>query len=669
MNLRSEMALNLSVRGSAPQETVGNSSSSRQPVPQQNSQIEHVPESINGRYGSTSASSKKDQIEKFLKAHWDVKQMVEDVEKEQRKITDMYTRSCERREKQNQKAMEYLDEIVNTLDRRKRDIKMKEQVITEMEHHKGTRKKGREDVAKELHTSEQGKEKVLANLGRSLQRLAPKPRKKEPLPSYISYPEVEVATKIFYISNVDTADLKFEIDLLLMIDWVDENFRDMKEKELHYLDWEETYFNPCVILENSVAADDSFGEGRDDIPRFDKVDHATGRPVPDEKDRIWLKKTQRWRGYMAMEDVDLSCFPFDMQVLPIVIKALPLRLNAGRSRQPRLTHPTKRLFDGEYRRTVERADEYALKHTGGGQFIGPMVEEQLTEFHLKGVRGLTDAECMRQKNKLQAKVASGECYQVQVFVARPLFSSYCWDLIIMTFLVLLSATSFWDTASPDISSRLSISLTIILTLAAYTSNRPAPISKTPTFTFQDDYEIWCLYLVILVSIMNIISVVTCGGDHQNSPEFMQKQFEENEQLCSLSMYCGSREIDCGFLFLFLCFMLLVGFWKVTGVIKRRYESTHEIREMTTALVAEEKKLAWSKLSKHVLSGIENLQAQVDRGVGKIREEAAKISEHAEAGAVHARDSIALGVEIALHGRTQSDPELSGQRNTRRCIIL
>merc|ERR1719230_1294328 len=113
----------------------------------------------------------------------------------------------------------------------------------------------------------------------------------------------------------------------------------------------------------------------------------------------------------------------------------------------------------------------------------------------------------------------------------------------MNVLVFLAATSFWDTAAPEISSRMSISLTVILTLASYTASRPAPIEKAPYVTFHDWCEQMSMLLVTGISIQNVFAVVLCGGQHEEAPPYMKEMFEENEELCSVG-WCFSRNIDC-----------------------------------------------------------------------------------------------------------------------------
>lgn len=574
--------------------------------------VEDVPE-CTGKPTGDGTSSKKDQIVDFIKTHWDVAQMVSEVEEEQRQLTMYYKRSCELREEQNKQAMMLLGELVQELDAHKNHKEEKVHMTDDVNAYKQKKQEDRELATDWIKDNEAETEQVLQNMAGCLSRLDPiSSLETGRSPTYTSYPEVEVTIKVHYISNVDTANMKFEIDFVMMIDWVDEHLRDIAAKELRHLDWHETYFNPCVFLENAVNGVQGFADGRYDHehPRYNEL-LPSGKPKPDDKDRIWLKKTQRFRSIMAMEDVDLSCFPYDMQVLPIVIKTLPLRLSAGRLRMPRLVHPTKRLEDTAYFNVARKADDYAMRHTGGGQFIGDKVDEQLTEFKLKGVRGVTDAESQQHKSSLTSKQCNGQTFRVQIFVERPMLSSYTWNLVITSVLVLLSATSFWDTASPDISSRLSISLTIILALAAYTSNRAAPIEKTPSLTFQDEYELMCLIFVIIVSLMNIVSVVICGGDNEKAPDFMQARFNSNEDLC-MEGVCSSRKIDCHFMFAFGLITVVTAAYKINRLRHLRQESTQEIRELTNALVAERKKRSIVALSQKIASfGVGGLTAAAD----------------------------------------------------------
>merc|ERR1712224_68127 len=106
--------------------------------------------------------------------------------------------------------------------------------------------------------------------------------------------------------------------------------------------------------------------------------------------------------------------------------------------------------------------------------------------------------------------------------------------------------------------------------------------------------------VIIVSLMNIVSVVICGGDSPNAPDFMKERFHSNEEICNVGL-CGSRKIDCHFWFAFLIITGVTISYMMFRMYHQRQESTQEIREMTNVLVAERKKQHWNALSQHIAS--------------------------------------------------------------------
>jgi len=182
-----------------------------------------------------------------------------------------------------------------------------------------------------------------------------------------------------------------------------------------------------------------------------------------------------------------------------------------------------------------------------------------------------DASSERRKQK-------EDSYKVSIIIGRPENSSYAFDLFVMIVLVLLAITSFWDTAAPELSSRMSISLTIILTLAAYTSTRPPPIVKCPKLTFQDRYEVCSFLMVTGVSIMNLFSVSMCGGEHPEAPGYMKQIYEQQpEWLCDRG-WCASRAIDCHFMIIFLSGFVLVTICMFYRVFQERMRLSPAVRE-------------------------------------------------------------------------------------------
>eukprot|EP00929_Paragymnodinium_shiwhaense_P110805 TRINITY_DN7805_c0_g1_i1.p1 TRINITY_DN7805_c0_g1~~TRINITY_DN7805_c0_g1_i1.p1 ORF type:complete len:795 (+),score=144.85 TRINITY_DN7805_c0_g1_i1:162-2387(+) len=357
-------------------------------------------------------------------------------------------------------------------------------------------------------------------------------------------PDVEIALTIYSVCNVDTKQMTYEVDFLCHLDWCDPAAEGMTPHDLLLLDWDE-YFNPQVDIHNAKDSDCSWLPGGDEIPR---------RPPGSEfVTGTQLRKTMRFRGTLALNAVNLRCFPFDVQVLPI-------RIKAARSRNVALL--TAALAGAEHGRhrpegRVQLVDSGRMMHDrryiaaparlkAVGHYAATSVDEALLEFNLKRLAGgYPDMD-------------RSDVYEVHLHVERPIFGSYFWELMIMNVLVFLSATAFWDTAAPEISSRMSISLTVILTLAAYTSSRPAAIEKAPYVTFHDWVEQVCMFLVTGISIQNVVAVVTCGGQHPEAPAYMQELFQANEEgLCAVG-WCYSRNVDCrGIVLLVVSWFLLL----------------------------------------------------------------------------------------------------------------
>merc|ERR550514_1241663 len=144
----------------------------------------------------------------------------------------------------------------------------------------------------------------------------------------------------------------FDADLLICLDWGDPQLgaASFLAEELPFLDWGKVYFNPSVSFDNSRGRemDDGFLQGADRIPRLaSEVDPVTGLPRPDERGRIWMKKTMRWRGELMIIGASLRSFPFDVHLLPFVLKAHHCRL--APDSHVTLVDPARRLSDPQYR--------------------------------------------------------------------------------------------------------------------------------------------------------------------------------------------------------------------------------------------------------------------------------------------------------------------------------
>jgi len=399
------------------------------------------------------------------------------------------------------------------------------------------------------------------------------------------FPEVEVAIKVYQVGNVDTAQLTFEADFVCHLDWSDPNVEGLSNEELRALDWSR-YFNPYVDIDNSK---DTFGwlAGADELPRrrgtasmrrlsgISGLSEASELHDDDGSKEMGpaLRKTMRFRGHLSVSSVNLRCFPFDFQVLPVRLKAARCRgltvrganaavhgdeaesqppVSPSKSTRVHLTHSRVMLQDEAYRHAARRL-------RGRGHFAVPTADEALLGFHVRGITG-----CHPDPDR-------GDVYEVSILVERPFPGSYIYDLVIMNLLVGLAASAFWDTAAPELSSRMSISLTVILTLAAYTSSRPTPIEKAPYVTYHDWCEQMCMLLVTGISVQNVLAVVTCGGQHEEAPPYMTEMFERHSEECSVG-WCLSRRIDCQGLLLLLGAWITLNVYSLFWLLRMRHHA-------------------------------------------------------------------------------------------------
>jgi hypothetical protein len=427
----------------------------------------------------------------------------------------------------------------------------------------------------------------------------PRNAKRPRLPDYTAFigrdgreyehPQVEVSVKVYQVSNVNTASLTYEVDLVCHLDWVDPNVAGMTDEDLQALDWQ-YYFNPYVDIDN-CKDNSEWVRGADELPRrfyccplrrssrccfLGEPDANTPDAGHNDSDDQTmngaLRKTMRFRGTLALSSVNLKCFPFDMQVLPIRLKAARCRSLLASPPDSVAVSPScppspkyKRVFlvdsvtmtqDEGYRRAEPRL-------RGRGHFAVPAAGDSLVEFQICSVTG-----CHPDPER-------GDVYEVSILVERPL-SHYIYDVLIMNLLVGLAACAFWDTASADLSSRMSISLTIILTLAAYTSTRPAPIEKAPYVTFHDWCEQMSMFLVTGISIQNVVAVTLCGGFHQEAPSYMADMFEKHQEQCDVG-WCLSRKIDCQGLLVLLCTWACLCIYSIYWLVIKRRCATRGLR--------------------------------------------------------------------------------------------
>lgn len=234
-----------------------------------------------------------------------------------------------------------------------------------------------------------------------------------------------------------------------------------------------------------------------------------------------------------MDGVELACFPFDIQILPVRVKAKAWTFE-GRSKRPRYS-----FTDGMKRRQLEEKYQQAKPNfKGDGHFALPTADG-MQEFDIYGI-------CGYPKLEISTKF---DVYEVALAVKRPLGILFD-DIKITNAMVWVACLSFYDIASADLSARLSISLTIMLTLASYMSDRPPAIQNLPTRTIHDKNEVLQWLLLIMITVLNLASVMLCGaesmaesGANEAPLHMIRYYWEHKEDLCAkgyLATRCSTR---------------------------------------------------------------------------------------------------------------------------------
>lgn len=399
----------------------------------------------------------------------------------------------------------------------------------------------------------------MQSMSLSLARAHPVPGQQiRPLEPYDakSLPLVEVAIRVNHLANVDTNMLKFEADFTIFLDWVDERIPD--GVDAHELDWESVFFNPSLVVEGiedgpmeptCCAVHPQFARPEKRAsPAFRQKQHEwLTRGLRECK---WCTKIYRFRGVLCMSEVDLRCFPFDFQMLPLKVRAQRITFGDVHNAFVRLASPES--HDGateelRIRRLCRQYNSREAKFRHNGSYCASTPNDScmadcMVEFRIYGLYSFPARSILDAKD---------EAYQVTVVVKRPVLGHQLGEFMVLILLVLLSAVSFWDYA-PELSSRMSITLTIILTLAAYTSQRPAAIEKVPHATVQDWLELLAMYFVMGVGVLNVVAVVCCGGESTEAPAHMQDMYLEYQGgMCAASRW-GMRRVD------FFSFVAFVG---------------------------------------------------------------------------------------------------------------
>lgn len=549
----------------------------------------------------------------FLDLHGVLLQQLLDVQEKQAELWELLNKSDERDDEDMNKLLEALQRLAKEISAgaERKDLIRKaadKETQSKLQHCEDlnadvTKHQALKDektaVLQDIHKLLQAYE------GTSTENSSFKKAKGEP---YEVLPQVEVTIYVKSLSSVDTNAMTFEVDCIIFLDWLDPKIFEMYTEDatnfnLNELDWT-VLFNPFIDAGNKSPGCTLYGG---DIPQFaenDRDDH--GNPNPHENRDVfgsllnekafWMTKRVHLKGALSLNSVDLTCFPFDMQVLTIMLEAQRTSCpNKTRVKKFQLVHSVLRHAKDQELHTSRHwtTDEFKYHNREadagktGHYFVLNRVDQTLTDFEFCSMRckqGKIDGtfgQASKQNGDAEkATVLKQANYQIHILVERPIMGThYVWELGVLVVLVSLTSFSFWDTAAPELSSRMSITLTLILTLAAFTSERPAEIAKIPSLTFQDRYETACFFMVAMVSVLNVISVTICGGEHPEAPEYMLKMYSP---VACQKGWCQSRVVDCTFFMGFVIALAMMHILFYCWVRKARGNRTKLLVPMVKA---------------------------------------------------------------------------------------
>jgi len=340
-----------------------------------------------------------------------------------------------------------------------------------------------------------------------------------PLDYKDKYPDVECTIHVKRCENMDIRSSTFEADFDVYLDWLDFNLvecihytQNVRNKKWILASWvsnNPANFNPFIRIDNaeeggglSVVADKA-----PTINRIIKTENVEGGPVQDVP---WLTKKFRYQGKLSIPDCHARNFPLDVQRLPIKVVALPLEGSTtfGTKRSIKLMDPALRLWmpaeDAEKKR--EKFDRRkTLAHEWPRSLDG--VDGGLGEMTLVAFAG-TDPDLSH--------------YKIDMIWVRDI-TSYIFDFIILALQVTVALFSFSVPINSDcMANRASITLTVVLTLVAFTTQRPAAIEQVPYYTIHDTYEQIMVVYCLVIAVANFIVSINCQPviefhDYPNDP--------------------------------------------------------------------------------------------------------------------------------------------------------
>eukprot|EP00927_Polykrikos_kofoidii_P018857 TRINITY_DN18782_c0_g1_i1.p1 TRINITY_DN18782_c0_g1~~TRINITY_DN18782_c0_g1_i1.p1 ORF type:complete len:1208 (+),score=179.78 TRINITY_DN18782_c0_g1_i1:187-3810(+) len=390
-----------------------------------------------------------------------------------------------------------------------------------------------------------------------------------------SWPVVEVSVEVNEVVRFDLIDLTFDADFKIRLDWLDSKLRLGTHyqwnsefgkfelaKNIRSCTNDVRFFNPSVIVENSKT-----------LPEADSpVPIVADEVTRDGMDVAWLTRSFRFEGTLSCRNVNARLFPFDIENLQIKLTCPDMSgvTSLGHSRRIMLREPSLRK-------------RFRLKQM---QKMGPprgwVNPSQTDEVMSHAWRVHEDDNNALQVGDMTVigvggvRMREGYEYVLHIVLRRVWYPRYFFDFLIQNLQVVSAIASLYVPFSDAmLADRMSITLTILLTVVASTSSRPPAIDGLSYPTTYDTYMQIMIFSVALITLGNLFVSMNCWGmyrdegkDDYYDAELRMVVSETKLGMLRLDLSwceegsCGSSSLDCA-LFYFTIISLLCMFLIVT----------------------------------------------------------------------------------------------------------
>lgn len=350
-------------------------------------------------------------------------------------------------------------------------------------------------------------------------------------------PSVEVSFQLLNLSDLDARNRCFSSEFVLVLDWIDPNLH----RDTHYTEDYQAQrlklfpaiaphiFNPGVCIDN--ATED-----------FELLPDSESSPqiVSEVRGGLRMRRRLHYRGRLSCVQESYRTYPFDEHAFSVCIKSQCW----GAHKAAKFCHPTGAAATSRPR--------YSLGGHDVREDVVHLGDLHLFAFGVRQLRSVSSSFGASRSFTGLAGDGQGTTYEVILCTRRDV-TRYLFTFFILCVMVLAGALSFFCTMSVDVlTGRLSINVTVLLSMVAFTTQRPAAIECLPYNTVYDSYVQFCTCMTALTSFANLATFLRCFEVIDGCDECIRME----EPMCHRYGWCGALVIDCRFVEAILGIMLM-----------------------------------------------------------------------------------------------------------------